>query len=380
MAMQRRIKKITILTVLLLVSASWSAAQRTESFPINPGSVLRFDLETGASLEIEGWERNSAEITVEGESSCPGCRFEFNPTSDGLEVKSYFDENRSQQRSSLKLFVRIPDGCEIHLDSMGGGLSAANFDGIIGGKTMGGALSFENVGGEIRMTTMGGNITLRDSEVDGKITTMGGRVIFENVRGDIRGKSMGGHVIYRNVEITSNSEESVGDEVHIETMGGGIDVEEAPKGAKVKTMGGNITIGRASQFVFATTMGGDILMESVEGEVKATTMGGDIEVNVVGSSGDISLTSMSGILTLSLPSSFSGTFEIELDYTRNSNRNYEILSDFPLSQQESDEWDMSQGSARRTIFGSGTTGSGQYKVKLKTINGNIIIKKGVGPR
>jgi len=368
------IKHITILTVLLLVSASWAVAQRTESFPMNPGGVLRFDLDTGGSIEIEGWESNTAEITVEGESGCPGCRFEFNPTGDGLEVKSYYEERNRAQRSSLKFIVRLPDGCHVDLDSMGGGLSATNFDGTIKGKTMGGALSFENVGGEISMTTMGGNITLRDSEVDGKITTMGGRVIFENVRGDIRGKSMGGHVIYKNVEITSNSEESVGDEVHIETMGGAIDVEEAPNGAKVKTMGGNITIGTASQFVIATTMGGDILMESVEGRVEATTMGGDVEANVVGSSGDISLTSMSGKLILTLPSSFSGSFEIELDYTRNSSRDYEIISDFPLDQNESGEWDTSQGSPRRTISGSGTSGDGQYKVKLKTINGDIIIK------
>jgi DUF4097 and DUF4098 domain-containing protein YvlB len=371
---------MTLLAILLLASASWAVAQRTETFPMNPGGVLRFDLDTGASIEIEGWEINSAEITLKGESSCRACRFEFNPTADGLEVKSYYEEKSRSQRSSLKLFVRLPDGCEIDLDSMGGSLSAANFDGIISGKTMGGALSFENVGGEIRMTTMGGNITLRDSEVDGKITTMGGRVLFENVRGDIRGKSMGGQVIYRNVENTANSEESVGDEVHIETMGGAIDVEDAPNGAKVKTMGGNITIGSASQYVFATTMGGDILMESVVGRVKATTMGGDIEVNVSGNSGDIDLTSMSGKLTLALPGSFSGTFEIELAYTRNSSRNYEIISDFPLEQNESGQWDTSQGSPRRTIHASGTTGDGRYKVKLKTVNGNIIIKRGVGPR
>jgi DUF4097 and DUF4098 domain-containing protein YvlB len=164
--------------------------------------------------------------------------------------------------------------------------------------------------------------------------------------------------------------------VQISTMGGAIEIDEAPEGANVHTMGGDIHMTDAERFVRAKTMGGDILIESVDGWVKATTMGGDVEVTVTGNGGDIELTSYSGEITLFVPPGFSMDLDLEIAYTRNSGQDYRIIADsITLQRSETSEWDHDHGSPRRYIRAKGSTG-GANRVKIETVNGNITIREG----
>jgi DUF4097 and DUF4098 domain-containing protein YvlB len=205
--------------------------------------------------------------------------------------------------------------------------------------------------------------------VDGKVKTMGGKALVEDVFGDVKVTSMGGEVTHRRVTRTHG--DSIGDQVKIDTMGGDINVSEAPSGADVHTMGGDITIDSARDFVKAKTMGGDIRIKEADGWVKATTMAGDVQVMVLGGH-DVELTSMHGEVTLVMPEGADLDIDIELDYTKNSSRKYQIFSDFPIDQQESSEWDYDHGSPRKTI--RGTASGGGNRVVIRTINGNVYLK------
>jgi DUF4097 and DUF4098 domain-containing protein YvlB len=217
---------------------------------------------------------------------------------------------------------------------------------------------------------MGGSITLTDSDVDGRVKTMGGKALVEDVFGDVKVTSMGGEVTHRRVTRTDG--DSIGDQVKVDTMGGDIDVSEAPSGADVHTMGGDITIDSARDFVKAKTMGGDIRIQEVDGWVKATTMAGDVQVTVLGGH-DVELTSMHGNITLVMPDGADLDIDIELDYTKNSSRSYKIVSDFQIDQQESADWDYQHGSPRKTI--RGTSAGGGNRVVIRTINGNVYLKR-----
>jgi DUF4097 and DUF4098 domain-containing protein YvlB len=119
-------------------------------------------------------------------------------------------------------------------------------------------------------------------------------------------------------------------------------------------------------------MGGDIRIREIDGWVKATTMGGDVWVTVIGNH-DVELTSMHGDITLAIPDGADLDIDIELDYTKNSSRNYKIVSDFPIDQHESTDWDYDQGSPRKTI--RGTAAGGGSRVAIRTINGNVYLKR-----
>ena len=66
---------------------------------------------------------------------------------------------------------------------------------------------------------------------------MGGKVSIENVVGNVDGSSMGGNVTIKNLKRRDGT--SIGKETHISTMGGAIELNNAPFGADVQKRKGN---------------------------------------------------------------------------------------------------------------------------------------------
>jgi DUF4097 and DUF4098 domain-containing protein YvlB len=343
------------------------------------GKRLEVDMRIGGSIVIEGWNQELVAVKVyDGGRECLDCSVQINETPSGVHIFSGDTARNRNHSNSLRLEIKVPQRFNLDLHTAGGGFTIENVEGSIQGKTMGGGLKLTNLRGELDLTTMGGAISLTNSEVNGRVKTMGGEVLLQDVRGDVEGVSMGGNVIYKNV--TGRNGETTGEEVHIKTMGGDIKVETAPAGAEVLTMGGDIMIGSASKFINAKTMGGDINLSAIDGWVKATTMGGDIFVNLLGEASggrhDVELTSYSGDITLTVPANLSMNFDISLAYTKNREGDYKITSDFEMQQRESADWVYDEGSPRKYIYGTGSVAGGANRIKIKTINGNVIVKKG----
>jgi DUF4097 and DUF4098 domain-containing protein YvlB len=371
--------------VLLLAAVTVTAAEDgTREFPADSGGTLVLDLDAGGTVNITGTGGSS--VSVSYTSSCtPQCEVSFDETRNGLEVRTRFKEKEGRQNSDIDLDIQVPRYFDVELDSMGGGLSIDGVDGTFEGKTMGGELTLHDVRGEAELTTMGGKITLTDSELDGYLKTMGGEVLFENVIGDVKGSSMGGNVRYKNVQrrdgdlgspdrLRGDLDDVTTDTVQISTMGGAIEIEDAPEGADLHTMGGDIEIRDARRFVRAKTMGGDIEIDSIDGWVKAITMAGDVDVTVTGSGGDVTLSSNSGDIALYVPSGFGMDLDLEIAYTRNSRQEYSIDAPGGLTPTVSPDWDHDHGTPRKYIRMSGSVDGGGNTVKIKTINGNITVK------
>jgi DUF4097 and DUF4098 domain-containing protein YvlB len=298
------------------------------------------------------------------------------------------DPPERQKWHKLALTIQVPRLCDVQFSSMGGSLKLVDLRGSFRGKTMGGELNLEKVQGNVSLTTMGGNITATDCDLDGKLSTMGGEAELRNVSGDVDASSMGGIVRYVNVRDRSGNLRAQSGltvrgmtekTVILSTMGGDIELKAAPEGATVKTMGGDIDIREAEQFVKATTMGGDIRVDVRNGWVELTTMAGNIETTVRESLGDsdngIKLETMSGDVNVVVPAGLSLSFDLTIAYTRNSDQNYQIATDYGLKEERSADWDNSQGSPRKTIRATGSVGGGHYPIKIKTINGNITVRQ-----
>jgi len=202
-------------------------------------------------------------------------------------------------------------------------------------------------------------------------------VLLEDVTGNVKPSSMGGNVSQKN--ITRRSGEKSGREVNISTMGGEINVDDAPEGAVLSTMGGPIHVRSAARFVKAKTMGGEVRLDAVDGWIDATTMGGDMEATMTGDPSvgkrSVALSSMSGDVTLRVPAGLSMDITIELSFTKEHEGEYTITSDFPVSQEVSPGWERDNGSPRKIIRGTGTVSGGNNRITLKTINGNVVLKK-----
>lgn len=376
---------VCALAVACLASLAANGAEpQTREFRASGGGKLTLDLEAGADVEIDGTGGSSISVTYT--LSCtPECDLTFDETGGGLKINSRFKAHKSRQSSNIGLKIRVPRSYDVEVDLMGGAVSIDGVDGKFTGETKGGGLKLHDVKGEAKLTTMGGEIHVTDSTLDGFLKTMGGEVTFENVTGDVKGSSMGGNVRYKNVrrgdggvasppQLGEGVDASSGDSVQVSTMGGEIDVQDAPAGADLQTMGGNISVKDAQRFVRATTMGGDIELGSVDGWVQATTMGGNIEVTLTGKGGDVTLTSISGDATLHVPPGFGMDLDLEIAYTRNSSQEFRIDAPGGLKPTVSPDWDYEKGSARKYIRMTGAVNGGGHKVKVETVNGNVIVK------
>ena len=371
-------KRMLFWVAVLVTAAAMalSAEEKTRDFPVKAGQSLEVDLRSGGRITVTGWDREQVQVKVDlREGSEADWGIEMAATAGGVEVRSQAREGRLH--SSPSFTFQVPRRFDLKLKTMGGAIDLKDVEGRIAGKTMGGKLELVGLKGELNLETMGGGVTLRDSRVDGAVKTMGGRVLIANVTGDIKGSSLGGNVVYVNVR--GKDGKSSGQVVKISTMGGEINVADAPQGADVHTMGGDIRIRSAARFVKAKTMGGDIDLPAVDGRIDATTMGGDIEAVIVGDPGQgdkgTTLTSMGGDITLTVPEKLDMTIEIQLAFTRNGHHEFTVKSDFPVKIETSREWDESHGTPRKTISATGRTGSGRNRIVIKTVNGNVYLKK-----
>jgi DUF4097 and DUF4098 domain-containing protein YvlB len=131
--------------------------------------------------------------------------------------------------------------------------------------------------------------------------------------------------------------------------------------------------------VRAHTNGGDIELDAVHGPVDAQTNAGDVAVRLVGDPAardrDADLESNDGDITLVVPDGFSMRVDVELAYTEGSRGDYRIESDFPLTRRDTDEWDDSRGTPRKYHYASGSVNGGRNVVRIRTINGDVKIKR-----
>lgn len=375
--MKKYILLILIFLMALLTDMQGETLQK--NFSVQKGQNLEIFLKSGGSLMITGWKKNQVAVTVDYKKGQPTAGdFSFEQTPAGIQIESPYSASVGDNGEGLTVQIKVPSTFDIWLRTSNGNVTVRNVQGTIKGKTMNGDLDLEGLKGEINLKTMSGDAVLKNSHVDGKLKSLGGRVSMINVTGGVDGDSLGGNVIYRNAE-KQGGEGRSGEVIRIKAMGGDINVNDAPKGADVHTMGGGIHIKSAGEFVKAKTMGGDITILQVDGWVTAQTMGGKVEVTMVGDPAkgkrDVLLSTIGNDVILNVPANLSMDVEVLLAVTEDARREFKIQSDFPLDIKKDEKWDYTKGDPRKCIRGTGKTGGGTHKIKLKTTNGNVYLKK-----
>jgi len=167
--------------------------------------------------------------------------------------------------------------------------------------------------------------------------------------------------------------------LHVERAGGDIRLDEAPAGAVVHTGGGDIVVGRAGGSVEASTGGGRIRIGPVAGSVRAGTGAGDVEVTLIDADGEpqrVEVRSGQGRVVIDLPADFDGRVDLETAYTRDVDPT-RIEAPWQLERSTSDWSDregFGEGTPRRYVRAKGTVGGGRGSLRVKTVNGDVIVR------
>lgn len=369
--------------LLLLLAAASSPAKVTPQgdsykFHSAPGKSLAINLDTGGDILVTGAAGDDVEVTVRrsGRDS-DDLDVSVQETPSGVEISSRYAGDRRNYNANADVEVTVPSRYDISIETMGGDVAIRGVEGKFSGQTMGGDLNLQQLKGTVNLTTMGGEIAVRDSHLDGEVDTMGGDVVLHNVTGDVQGSTMGGDV---RREGTQSSTEKSSDEKRVHSMGGDIDLDSAPNGANLETMGGDIHVISASNHVRAKTMGGDIQVDSIDGWANLVTMGGDVIVHMSGNSStakrDADISSMGGDIELTLPADFSATFDLETEYGDNTHRQPRIISDFPIKVEETTGCEYDHHHDCQVLRGTGSIGNGTHRIKIRTVEGDIVIRRG----
>jgi beta-lactamase regulating signal transducer with metallopeptidase domain len=164
--------------------------------------------------------------------------------------------------------------------------------------------------------------------------------------------------------------------IRMNSAGGAISLRAAPDGARVTTGGGAIRIGPSGGEVYALTGGGNIDLGPATGSVEAHTGAGEVTIELKGADDhSVDVTSGLGPVTLILPRDLNATLNLETAYTENLGHKTRIESDFPLQTTETPNWDAREGTPRRYVRARQTVGRGGPVIRVRTVNGDIIIKR-----
>ena len=163
--------------------------------------------------------------------------------------------------------------------------------------------------------------------------------------------------------------------VVIDKDGGDIRLSDVPDGARVTTGGGTIVIGRSAGSVMAETGGGNIRIDAAEGAARVTTGAGNVTIATVGKEAhSVDVSSGTGGVVVQLPKDANVTLDLETAYTK-ADKPSKILSDWPVKTTETPDWDSSQGTPRKYVRVQQDIGKGGPVIRVRTVNGNIEIKK-----
>jgi len=358
------------------------------SIPVRDGGrmVLRVDMgavkvRTGAAGRVNGRARVSAYTAGENEANHFFRQYELKVRpleAGGMLIESTMASgSRTSSRLKIEFEFEVPLRFNLDLETQGGDIEVERLD------------------GQLRATTAGGNIRSGDIDGPAKVETAGGGITLGNIGGRLDAQTAGGNIQVGDVKGNAILETSggeinagrVGGTVLAETAGGDIVLSGATGALRAETAGGQIWIGESDGSISAQSAGGTIRLEGGRGTVTASTAGGSIDLFQVqgavhaetsvgsilaqiGASRDTfgasKLETSMGDVQVYLPPDLPLTIDAAIELASG----HKIESDFPLRIAGEEP-----GYVAQTLHGNGSLNGGGKLLHIRTVAGNIEIRK-----
>jgi DUF4097 and DUF4098 domain-containing protein YvlB len=297
----------------------------------------------------------------------------------GVYVSGELPGSRHHDRSAGAEFdIKLPARFNLDVETQGGDIGVV---GALQGEarltTAGGDIYTTDISGPIKVETAGGSITLGNLGARAEARTAGGSIDIGNVRGDANIETSGGEIQVGQVDGTLRAETAGGDvviagaagQVVAQTAGGQIEVGPTGGSVRAETAGGSIRLQGARGRVVAETAGGSIDLLQLEAGVRASTSAGRILAEFNASAKTFAASQLEtsmGDVYVYLPVGLRLTIDAAIDAAAG----HHIVTDFPLSIM-GDKEDFGE----RTIRGHGTLNGGGEVLRIRTVAGNIEIRK-----
>ncbi len=363
--------------------------QRVEcSLPVRAGGRLVVRADVGSiSVKPGASDRLDCQVLLRAHTSDEAAarrRFEayelsVRPLEGGgayLSGQSARNRHDSTQLGA-KFLIAVPVRFNVDVETKGGGIDVEKLDGELVAVTAGGGIHTGDVSGATRVETAGGGIHLGNIGSRLEARTAGGGIRTGDVKGDATLETNGGEIVAGQIAGTLTAK----------TVGGDVVLRGATGAIAAQTAGGQIQIGESGGPVVAQTAGGSIRLLGSRGPMEVKTAGGSIDlwqirsaVEAATAAGRIlaqldpadktfsscEFQNASGDVLVYLPPDLPLTIDAAIDVAAG----HDILTDFPLQiQREKNSF------VQRTLRGHGDLNGGGEVLRIRTIAGNIEIRK-----
>ncbi|MDE0323074.1 MAG: DUF4097 family beta strand repeat-containing protein [Candidatus Poribacteria bacterium] len=320
-----------------------------ETFPVVSGGKLTIDADCGG-IDVQSTEDDTVSVRIQRAAQIKANRraaeilknLDVQIAHEGSDVKieAKFTGNakRWKQRKNdldVQFDILVPRHYNLDLKTACDDISVANMTGDVKAETFSAGLRFQDITGRIDGVTSVGDINLKGFNGDVTLQTKSGNIALEDGTGEVKVKTTGG-----NLQISD-----VAGAVNGKTSGGGITLRGCKGGADLKTAGGGIEVENDGP-VLAKTTGGSIRCQLQEASSRQNllldleTAGGGINVLLVP---DIAATVEAKVLGGS------------------------VTTEFPVVAEM--EGAVKPDQLHGTINGGGSL------LRLRSIGGNIILRK-----
>ncbi len=289
------------------------------------------------------------------------------------------ESSRRDAKCADDFVISVPRGLEsAKIETGGGSVNATGVAGRVDLSSGGGNIHLDDIGGEVTAETGGGSIEVGSAAGNVSLQTGGGNIKVASAKGEIKAASGGGSVV-----VLSGLQGAV-----LETGGGSIRVDKCSGRVKATTGGGSVDLGEIGGAAEIETGAGSIRLVSAKGRVQAQTGGGTIQldgatsvqaetsaggiiVKLLSSTGAAShnnstLETSAGDITVYLASDLAISIRAEIE----SANGHTIRSDF------SDIHVSSEGGPwEKTVTAEGQLNGGGPELKVRTNSGNVSFRR-----
>ena len=320
-----------------------------ETFPVAAGGKLTIDADCG-EIDVQSTDDDTLSIRVQRAAQIKANRraaeilknldVQITHEASDVKIEAKFTGNakRWQKRQNdldVQFDIRVPRHYNLDLETACDDISVVNVTGDVNVETFRAGLRLQKITGRIDAVTSLGNIDLKAFNGDAVLQTTGGNIGIAEGTGDVKTKTSGG-----NLQVVQ-----VIGAVNGRTSGGNIILRGCKGGADLKNAGGSIEVENDGP-VLARNAGGSIRchLQDVSANqsllLDLETTGGSINVSLVP---DIAATVeakvLSGSVTTEFPVTVDGTGVVKPDQLQ------------------------------------GTLNGGGPLLKLRSVGGNIILRK-----
>ncbi|MDD9973215.1 MAG: DUF4097 family beta strand repeat-containing protein [Candidatus Poribacteria bacterium] len=289
----------------------------TETFSVVSGGKLTIDADCGG-IDVQSTEDDTVSVRIQRAAQIKANRraaeilknLDVQIAHEGPDVKieAKFTGNAKRWKKrkndlDVQFDILVPRHYNLDLKTACDDISVANMTGDVKAETFSAGLRFQDITGRIDGVTSVGDINLKEFNGDVLLQTTAGNIALEDGIGDVKTKTTGGSLQITDVTGAINGK----------TSGGGITLRGCKGGADLKTAGGGIEVENDGP-VLAKTTGGSIRCQLQEASSRQNllldleTAGGGINVLLVP---DIAATVEAKVLGGSVTTEFPVVAEME---------------------------------------------------------------------